>query len=86
MHEQARNPVLTFWRCLWGTNKKLPSTERRKGTTMDVGGSNAQGGDLGLSEFVTLREIANEARKKAMHKWMERVKSRWRLQQPSCMS
>lgn len=35
---------------------------------MDVGGSNAQGGDLGLSESVTLREIANEARKRAMHK------------------
>lgn len=47
--------------------------------TMDVGGSNAQGGDLGLSESVTLREITNEARKMAMHKWMERVKSIWRL-------
>lgn len=68
---------------MWGTNKKLPSTERRKGKikrmTMDVGGSNAQGGDLGLSESVTLREITNEARKMAMHKWMERVKSIWRL-------
>lgn len=34
---------------------------------MDVGGSSAQLGDLGLNEFITLREIANEARERAMH-------------------
>ena len=40
---------------------------------MDVGGSSAQGGDLRLSESVTLREIANEAREKVMQEWMERI-------------
>lgn len=42
---------------------------------MDVGGSSAQGGDLGLNESVTLREIDNEAREKAMYErmeWMEK--------------
>lgn len=33
---------------------------------MDVGGTNAQGRGLGLSESVTLREITNEARVRAM--------------------
>ena len=38
---------------------------------MDEGGGSAQGGDLRLNESVTLREIANEAREKAMYEWME---------------
>ena len=33
----------------------------------------AQGSDLRLNESVTLREIANEAREKAMYKRMERM-------------
>ena len=37
---------------------------------MDVGGGSAQGGDLRLNESVTLREIANEAREKAMYERM----------------
>ena len=38
---------------------------------MDVGGSSgAQVGDLGLNESVMLREIANEAREKAMYEWV----------------
>ena len=40
---------------------------------MDVGESSAQGGDLRLNESVTLREITNEAREKAMYDWMERI-------------
>ena len=38
---------------------------------MDGGGSSAQGGDLGLNQSVTLREIANEARERAMHERIE---------------
>ena len=34
---------------------------KRKGVIIDVGGSGVQGGDPGLSEFMTLREIANRA-------------------------
>ena len=40
---------------------------------MDVGGSSAQGGDMRLNESMTLREIAIEAREKAMHDRMERM-------------
>ena len=40
---------------------------------MDVGGGSAQRGDLRLNEYVTLREIANEAREKAMYEWMEQM-------------
>ena len=40
---------------------------------MDVGGGSAQRGDLRLNEFVTLRDIANEAREKAMYERMERM-------------
>ncbi|KAK9212275.1 hypothetical protein WN943_001657 [Citrus x changshan-huyou] len=40
---------------------------------MDVGGSSAQGGDLRLNESMTLREIANEAREKAMYERMEQM-------------
>ena len=40
---------------------------------MDVGGGSAQGGDLRLNKSVTLREIANEAREKAMYERMERM-------------
>lgn len=58
-----------------GIEKKLLSTERKKGrkngVIMDVGWSSAQKGDMGLSEFVTMREIANEAREKVMHEQME---------------
>lgn len=38
---------------------------------MDVGGNSAQGGDLGLSESITLREITTEARERVMHERME---------------
>ena len=40
---------------------------------MDVGGGSAQGGDMRLNESVTLREITNEAREKAMYEQMERM-------------
>ena len=40
---------------------------------MDVGWGSAQGSDLRLNQSVTLREIANEAREKAMYEWMERM-------------
>ena len=39
---------------------------------MDVRGGSAQGGDLRLNESVTLREITNEAREKAMYERMEK--------------
>ncbi len=39
---------------------------------MDLGGGSAQWGDLRLNESVTLREITNEARKKAMYERMEK--------------
>ena len=60
-----------------GTDQKA-SVDRKKRSkaseeTMDVGGSSAQGGDLRLNESVTLREIANEAREKAMYDRMERM-------------
>ena len=40
---------------------------------METGGSSAQGGDLRLNDSVTLREIASEAREKAMFHRMERM-------------
>ena len=40
---------------------------------MDVGGGSAQGGEPRLNESVTLREIANEVREKAMYEWMEQM-------------
>ena len=40
---------------------------------MNVGGSSTQGGDLRLNESVTLREIANEVREKAMYDRMEQM-------------
>ena len=40
---------------------------------MDICGGSAQGGDLRLNESVTLREISNEMREKAMYEWMERM-------------
>lgn len=43
---------------------------------MDVCGSSVQGGDLGINESVTLREIVNEARERAMHERMERMEKK----------
>ena len=40
---------------------------------MEAGGSSAQGGDMRLNDFVTLREIANEAREKDMSDQIERM-------------
>ncbi|GAY66523.1 hypothetical protein CUMW_249380 [Citrus unshiu] len=40
---------------------------------METGGSSAQGGDMRLNDSVTLREIASEAREKAMFDRMERM-------------
>ena len=40
---------------------------------MDVGGASAQGCDLRLNEFVTIREISNEARENAMYERMEHM-------------
>ena len=40
---------------------------------METGGSSAQGGDMRLNDFVTLREIASEAREKAMFDRMEQM-------------
>ncbi|KAH9750796.1 Ribonuclease H [Citrus sinensis] len=40
---------------------------------MEAGGSSAQGGDMRLNDSVTLREIASEAREKAMFDRMERM-------------
>ena len=39
---------------------------------MDIGRSSAQRGDLRLNESVTLREITNESREKAMYERMEK--------------
>lgn len=78
MHKQTRNPVSIFWRHLWGAEQKASLNREKEGKkrreTMDVGRSSAQGGDLGLNESVTLREITNEAREKAMDEWMEQIK------------
>lgn len=64
---------------MWGAEQKVfinrERNEKKSGETVDVGGSSAQGGDLGLNESVTLREIDNEAREKAMYErmeWMEK--------------
>lgn len=71
-------------------NKKLPSTERnngrRKRVITNVGRSNAQGVDLGLSESVTLREIVNEARERAMHGRIEQLEKQMETLTPSCTS
>ena len=40
---------------------------------MDIGGGSAQGGDLRLNESMTLREIANKAREKAMYEGMKQM-------------
>ena len=42
---------------------------------MEVGGSNAQGGDTRLNDSMTLREIASEAREKVMFDRMERMET-----------
>ena len=42
---------------------------------MDVGGGSAQRGDLRVNESVTLKEITNEAREKAMYERMERMET-----------
>lgn len=64
---------------MWGAEQKVfinrERNEKKSGETVDVGGSSAQGGDLGLNESVTLREIDNEAQEKAMYErmeWMEK--------------
>lgn len=38
---------------------------------MDIGGNDAQEVESRINESVTLREIVNEARKRAMHERME---------------
>lgn len=72
-----QNLVSTFWRRLWGAEQKFSinreKNEKKSGEIMDVGGSSAHGGDLGLNESVTLREIANGAREKVIYEWMERT-------------
>ena len=75
--EHNQNLASTFWRRLWGADKKA-SVDRKKMSkaseeTMNVGGSSTQGGDLRLNESVTLREIANEVREKAMYDRMEQM-------------
>ena len=73
-----QNLVSTFWHHLYGADQKASVDRKRKKKasekTMDVGESSAQGGDLRLNESVTLREIANKAREKAMYERMERMK------------
>ncbi|KAK9226722.1 hypothetical protein WN943_011770 [Citrus x changshan-huyou] len=74
---QNQNLASTFWRRVWGAEPKasIDREKKRKTSeeTIDVGGSRAQGGDLRLNKSVKLREIANEARKKAMYERMERM-------------
>lgn len=36
-------------------------------------GRGAQGGEHGLNDSITLREITNEAWERAMYKWMKRI-------------
>ena len=75
--ERNQNLASTFWRRLWGPEQKASVDSKKRseasGKAMEAGGSSSQGGDMRLSDSVTLREIASEAREKAMFDRMERM-------------
>lgn len=57
-------------------NERLPSTGqngKKKKIIMNMRGNSAHGGKPGLSDSITLMEIANEARERAMHERIERM-------------
>lgn len=57
-------------------NEKLPSigqNREKKRIIMNIGGNSTHGGKPGLSDSITLMEIVNEAREKAMHERIERM-------------